>query len=197
MSNLHFTPIEREVMLDPHNYLLFKFSSDLKLDYVNTYFTEFTGYEIEDVVGMSVEILNTDSTPRVISNMITQSVNKRENINLIIKNKTKDGRIYWFITDFSFNIDDNDQLISFSYYRKLPSRSAIPALHSLYTKLLEIENYSSEKVAEKYLNGFLEEKKMSFIEYTAHLSKGEDFTSLLSQTQTPKKKSFFGKLFGS
>lgn len=193
MSDFNFTPTQLEVRIDETQHILFKFGSNQKLDYINTYFTEFTGYEIHDVVGKNIAILYNDLIPVTISNMITRAVEKRENIHLIINNKTKDNRLYWFVTDFVFNEDSDGNLTSFFYYRKPPSRSAIPALEKLYKKLLDIENKASIEIAEKYLYGFLEEKKMSFQEYTSYLSKGEDFNTLIQQAnqQAKKKKSWF------
>jgi len=73
----------------------------------------------------------------------------------------------------------------------------LPALEKLYKKLVDIENHASVAIAEKYLNGLLEEKNLTFEEYTTELSKEETFKSIIDQSIFPqKKKSFFGKLLG-
>jgi len=201
MEDLNFIPSDREVRLEPNQSLIFKFSNEYKLEYVNDFFTDFTGYEIHDVIGEGVEGMKHSDIPKLISSMLYESVENKKNINIILKNTTKDGRFYWFLTDFQYEIDEENKLLSFKYYRRFPSKSAIPTLEKLYKKLLDIENHASIEVAEKYLYGFLEEKNMSFSEYTAFLSKGEDFKSMVQKVETPQnlpagkagKKSWFRK----
>lgn len=194
MQDLSLIPSEREVQLEPNQQLIFKFSKDFQLEFVNNFFTEFTGYEIHDVIGNRVEAMNHPDIPKLVSNMIIKSVENKKNISLILKNTTKDGRFYWFLTNFLFETDKENNLISFKYSRSFPSRFAVPTLEKLYKKLLDIENHASIEVAEKYLAGFLEEKNMSFSEYTAHISKGETLNTMFHPIEKPaKKKSWFRK----
>jgi PAS domain S-box-containing protein len=196
MSKTDFNK-NREIQLGVNQSIVFKFSADLKLEYVNDFFTEFTGYEIHDVVGTSVEEMKHPEIPELISNILYKCVNDKKNIKLILKNATKDGKYYWFSTDFKYNVDKNGNLQSFVFYRNSPPRTALPALEKLYKKLVDIEKHASVAVAEKYLDGLLEDKNMTFEEYTAELSKEETFKSIIDQSIFPqKKKSFFGKLMG-
>lgn len=172
MDDINFSYNKREIKLEFGREIIFRLSSDFKLDYINEYFTEFSGYEIHDVIGNSIESTKHRDIPEVISKLIDDHITKRENINLIIKNEVKDGRFYWYLTDFKFNINKKGELESVTYYRKSPPRAAIPALETLYKKLVDIEKHSSIEIAEKYLFGLLEEKGMSFEEYTAFLSQG-------------------------
>jgi PAS domain S-box-containing protein len=196
MSYNTLPPDYRELAIDPDKSIVFKFSSDLKLEFVNDYFTEFTGYEIHDVVGTTVEEMGRPDMPKLISEMIHNHVNNKKNINLILRNITKNGQFYWFMTDFKFDIDKQGQLRSFIYYRKAPPKAGIPTLEKLYKKLVDIENHASIAIAKKYLDGLLEEKNMSFAEYTASLATEESFNSIINQSIPTKKKSFFGKLLG-
>ena len=180
------------MQLKPNQQIIFKFSNEFQLEYVNDFFTEFTGYEIHDVIGNNVEAMNHPDIPKLISNMISKSVKNKKNINLILKNTTKDGRFYWFQTNFLFETDKKNNLISFKYIRSFPSRFAIPILEKLYKKLLDIENHASIEVAEKYLAGFLEEKNMSLPEYTAHISKVDTLNTMFHPIEkVAKKKSWF------
>lgn len=191
MENINFSiDNSREVKLQPGREIVFRLSADLKLDYINEYFTEFSGYEIHDVLGSSVESTKHPDIPKVITKLIAEHIADKKNINLIIKNKIKDGRFYWYITDFKYNINRKGELISITYYRKSPPRPAIPILEVLYKKLVDIEKHTSIEVAEKYLYGLLEEKNMTFAEYTAFLSQ-ESYTpgaAPIKKHAKPKKK---------
>ena len=187
MNKVNFNAADREIRLEPKN-LVFKFSKDLKLEYVNGFFAEFTGYEIEDVIGLSAEDLNYKELPKTIINIIDRHIADKKNINLILKNEIMDGRFYWFLTDYVYKKDKEGNLDSITYYRKMPYRKAIPFLDELYTRLNKIEKHTSLKIAEKYLEGFLEEKKMSLDEYTRFLIRGERPVPVVKEPIKPKKE---------
>ncbi len=196
MNDLNLTPNDREVRLEPGQDIISKYSADLLLEYINEYFEEFSGFKIHDELGNSFDSVKHYDMPQTILNIIDQHIVDKKNINLIIKNEIKDGRFYWFLTDFKFKINEDESLNSMVFYRKSPSRIAIPVLDNLYKKLIDIEKHVSMEVAEKYLEGFLEEKKMSFKEYTKHLSQEEGFTEIKQKSPRKQKKSLMKKLFG-
>lgn len=196
MNDLNLTPNDREVRLEPGQDIISKYSADLLLEYINEYFEEFSGFKIHDELGNSFDSVKHYDMPQTILNIIDQHIVDKKNINLIIKNEIKDGRFYWFLTDFKFKINEDESLNSMVFYRKSPSRIAIPVLDNLYKKLIDIEKHVSMEVAEKYLEGFLEEKKMSFKEYTKHLSQEEGFAEIKQKSPRKQKKSLMKKLFG-
>jgi len=67
---------KQEIQLGANQSIIFKFSADLKLEFVNDFFTEFTGYEIHDVVGTSVEEMKHPEMPELISNILYKCVAK-------------------------------------------------------------------------------------------------------------------------
>ena len=188
---------EQEIFLEPGKDIVCRFSTDLHIDYINEFFTEFSGYEIHEVIGMSVDAMKHPSIPQTVNNIIERSVQQHKNINLILKNETRNGDYYWFMTDFKFNYDESGNLSSITYYRKSPPRLPIPALEKLYKKLVDIEKHASLDVAEKYLRGFLEERGMTMEEYTASLNVQDSIPEFFTITpKEEKKKSVLGRLFG-
>ncbi len=186
----------KEIFLEPGKDIVCRFSPELNIEYINDFFKDFSGFEIHEVIGLSVDAMKHPSIPQTINNIIERAIQEEKNINLLLKNETKNGDYYWFMTDFKFNHDKDGKLRSITYYRKAPPKSSIPAIESLYKKLVDIERHTSLEVAEKYLSGFLEEHNMSMAEYTASLDKAEEASGHFANlSKKEKKKSTFSKLF--
>src|SRR5690606_6547453 len=98
------------------------------------------------------------------------------------KNRAKSGRYYWMITDFEIIYDKNNTITNYIAKRHaMPEEALRKHIEPLYKKLLHIEQVSGVEASEKYLKGFLEEKKMTYASFVR------------SSVET---KGFFKKLFG-
>ncbi len=169
MDDLNFTPINHEIMLDPDKVMVCKFTDQGIIDYVNDYFTEITGYEVHEVVGENYRNFVHEEVPQAILNRVLEKMNKMENVHFIIKDKAKDGRYYWFITDFEFSTDKKGNLLFIKSHRKPAPRVAIPEIDILYKKMLKIEKHAGLAIAQTFFEGFLEDKGMSLDQYTQSL----------------------------
>lgn len=68
---------------------------DNPLIYVNKAFEVITGYEKEDVIGKNCRMLQGPESNKDTINLIRQGLEDRTNVDVIIKNYTKQGRTYW------------------------------------------------------------------------------------------------------
>lgn len=200
----NFLPVDREIKLDPQKVMFCKFTSDGVLEYVNDYFTEVTGYEVHEIVGSSIDKLRHPELPQTVFNYIMEHLSQGINVNILMKDKIKDGRYYWYLTDFQFKKYDDQDKIAFISNRKFAPREAIPFYDELYHKLLKIEQHSGLAIAKAYFDGFLEENQFSFNEINMPISttqKKADSITFTSDTQNQadkkikKKKSIIDILF--
>lgn len=206
-THLNFLPVDREIKLDPQRVMFCKFTAEGVLEYVNDYFTEVTGYEVYEIVGTKIENLKHPDLPMTIFNYIMEHLSKGENINILMKDKIKDGRYYWYLTDFQFKKYDADDKMAFISNRKYAPREAIPFYDELYQKLIKIEKHSGLSVAKSYFEGFLEENHFLFQDLknstTSDFSEDKPaFFNSSAKTEKPikiatqkKKKSLFDVLF--
>jgi PAS domain S-box-containing protein len=204
-DDLNFIPIDREIMLDPNRVMVCKFTPEGTIDYVNDYFIEVTGYEVHEVIGNSMDSMLHPDMPKTIFNFVRDHVTHGKNIHLLLKDKAKDGRYYWFISDFEFKMDSDNRLVSFLSRRLIPPRVAITELENFYQKLLKIEKNAGLEVATKFFSGFNEENGMSFEEYTNAIilrqrdamRQSQEFLQIPQDKKEKHKNnsSFFGKLF--
>ena len=126
--------------------------------------------------------------PKVIFKLMWQRIQTGQNIMAIVKNKTKDGRYYWVITDFEAKKDKlTNEIISYSAFRKAAPRDAIETIAPIYKKLLEFEKLGGMKASEKYLLAYLEEKNLTYDEFIDKLVKN---TGLFKLFFTAMKKIF-------
>jgi PAS domain S-box-containing protein len=211
MDNLNFIPVDREIKLDPDKSLIYKITPDGIIDYVNDYFSEITGYEVHEVVGNNYKQYLHKEIPQTIINLAFDKMKKGENFHFVFKDQAKDGRHYWFVTDFEFKYDKDKNIQSITSIRKAAPRVVIPKIEKLYKKMVKMEQHASMEIAQKFFNGFLEEKGMSFGEYTKSIIDSYEIpqTSIQPQQQfqlpqqqptvikkkPKKKKSLIDKLF--
>jgi len=148
-------PIENEIILDPSKVIMSKTDQKGIIMYANDYFMEICGYEEFELMGKPHNVIRHPDMPKVIFKFIWEKLHKGENVFAIVKNLAKDGSYYWVMTTFETTFDDDGKIL-YHYAR----RKAIPSkvkkkVAALYKKIKKIEN-QDEKVAEKYLYGYLE-----------------------------------------
>lgn len=163
---------------------------------------EISGFEVHEVVGNGIETLKHSELPLTIFNHIMEHVKEGKNINVIIKDQARDGRYYWFFTDFEFKKDEENNLISFVSSRKAAPRP-VGEIEGFYQKLLKNRTtFRKLKVAKTYFDGFNEENGMTFNDYNrslilnyGNIAKPFVSTPISQQPTVQENKSLFSKIF--
>jgi len=78
--------------------------------WVNSTFTNFTGYAIHEVVGKPVQLLHGPKTDPEINNRIMRSLQKHEFLSFEVLNYTKKGREYWVELNISAIYNDKNEV---------------------------------------------------------------------------------------
>ena len=69
---------------------------NLKVIHVNKNFLEFTGYKKEEIIGLeNLNFLEVDESDKRDRELLEKAIEEREHISVTLKNKTKNGRIYF------------------------------------------------------------------------------------------------------
>jgi PAS domain S-box-containing protein len=159
-------PIDEEISLDPKRYIVSKTDKHGIIEYGNEYFVEISGYTETELLGEPHSLIRHPDMPKIVFKMMWDRINKAQNIMAIVKNLAKDGRYYWVVTEFQPKVDPiSNEIISHTAFRKAAPKKAVETMQTIYQKLLEIEKEGGMEASEKYLRGFLEEKKMTYDEY--------------------------------
>ena len=164
------TIIDKEVSWDKTQVIMSKTNAFGIIEYANEVFVDVSGYEDYELMGQPHNIIRHPDMPKVIFKVLWENLKNGKNFHAIVKNLSKSGRYYWVITDFEISCDENDVIVNY-FARRQAVPQEVVALHiePLYKKLLQIEAASGVEFSEKYLIGFLEEKKKSYVEYIKEL----------------------------
>ena len=159
-------PINREIKLDTKRYIVSKTDAKGIIEYGNDYFVEISGYSEAELIGEAHNIVRHPDMPKVVFKMMWDRIKKAQNIMAVVKNMAKDGSYYWVVTEFEPKVDPiSNEIISHTAFRKAAPQKAIDTMEPIYQKLLEIEKDGGVAASEKYLRGFLEEKKISYDDF--------------------------------
>ena len=163
---------DEEVILDTKRYIVTKTDVKGNITYANDYFVEICGYSHEELIGKPHNTIRHPDMPRILFKLMWQRIQSGQNVLVIVKNKRKDGRYYWIVTDFEAKKDKlTNEVLSYTAFRKAAPREAIEKISPLYKKLIELEKIGGMKVSEKYLLWHLDEKNLSYDEFINKLVK--------------------------
>ncbi|NCO01376.1 MAG: PAS domain-containing protein [Epsilonproteobacteria bacterium] len=166
----HPKPIDHEIKLNPKRYIVSKTNAKGVIEYCNDYFVEISGYAEAELIAQPHSIVRHPDMPKIVFKIMWERINNTKNIMAIVKNMAKDGSYYWVVTEFEPKIDPiTNKIISHTAFRKAVPQKAIDAMIPIYQKLIEIEKVGGMEASEKYLRGFLEEKKMTYDEFIDEL----------------------------
>jgi len=159
-------PVNQEIKLNNKRYIVSKTDSKGIIEYGNDYFVEISGYSEAELIGQAHNIVRHPDMPKVVFKMMWDRIKKAQNIMAVVKNMAKDGSYYWVVTEFEPKVDPiSNEIISHTAFRKAAPQKAIDVMEPIYQKLLEIEKDGGVDASEKYLRGFLEEKRMSYDDF--------------------------------
>jgi PAS domain S-box-containing protein len=194
--------IDKEVTWDKTQVIMSKTNAFGIIEYANEVFVDVSGYEDYELMGQPHNIIRHPDMPKVIFKVLWENLKNGKNFHAIVKNLAKSGRYYWVITDFEIAKDENGVIVNYFGRRQAVPQEVI-SLHiePLYKKLLQIEAASGVEFSEKYLIGFLEEKKRSYVEYIKELIYEHEKTQSkfaqyeLNEEDEEEEKGFFKRLF--
>ena len=198
------TPIDKEVSWDKTQVIMSKTNPSGIIEYANEVFVDVCGYEDYELMGQPHNIIRHPDMPKVIFKVLWENLKEGKNFHAIVKNLAKSGRYYWVITDFEIAKDEKGVIVNyFGRRRAVPQEVISFHIEPLYIKLLQIEAASGIEFSEKYLIGFLEEKKTTYVEYIKALvyeHEKPQFTShnrnQIEIVEEEEEKGFFSRFFG-
>jgi PAS domain S-box-containing protein len=156
--------VDEEIILDSKRIIMSKTDKEGIFEFANDYFMELSGYEEYELMGKPESVVQHPDMPKVIINMMREKILNKENFHAIVKSIAKDGKFYWSITDFSFKFDDNNDISAIYCRKKTANRDAITFFSKVYKTLVGIESKNGADASEKYLEGFLEDRQLTFSE---------------------------------
>lgn len=151
--------------------------TDLKgnLLFGNDVFEKISGFENDQYIGKSHNIIRHQDMPKIIFKIMWESIKEGNDMNAIIKNKTINGDYYWVATHFETEKDPSGKIVGYQALRTSVSTYAKKEVKKLYEALIDIEMTQGIEKSEKYLTEFLSIKEQTFNEYMYELIENKSF----------------------
>ena len=170
-------PIDREIKVSSKNFLVSKTDEKGNILYVNDAFCDVTGYEEIEVIGKAHNIVRHPDMPAVIFFLMWKQIQSGKNIRALIKNLARSGEYYWVSTDFEIKYENSTK--RYIAFRRAVSKKTVRAIEPLYRHLLKIEKAHGLEASLIYLQGYLEERHVTFDEYMDSLLKPKGIMATL------------------
>jgi len=106
------------------------------ITYVNRKFCEVTGYDRDELIGASNEILKHPDMPRSIFEKMWETISGGQAWNGVVKNKRKNNQYYWIKLEILPIKDDEHNVTGYIAVGKAPSETSIEENEELYNKML-------------------------------------------------------------
>jgi len=175
-----------------------KFDANNKILYANNYFLEITNNPIHEIILKDLDLIFHKEMPVSIQEL-TMTLSRIYPVQYgILKGVTKDSDCYWGFVKTTQNLNEHNEISGYTMEIKLLPNPAVSKIEKLFEVLKEIENNASVDAAKKYLNGYLEEKNMSYQDFIFNITevnekKAEKYFEIDSEavSSNKKKKSWF------
>ncbi|MCK4440907.1 MAG: PAS domain-containing protein [Sulfurovaceae bacterium] len=162
-------PINKEIKFNKKKFIVSKTDIKGNITFVNKNFCDISGYNEEELIGISHNILRHPDMPRAIFFLIWSSLLRGEAVSGVIKNLAKSGKYYWVIADFDVKKDKDGNIKSLTAFRRSAPQQVIDTIEELYETMLNIEKRRGMKGSLSYLQEYLEEHHMTYDEFLDHL----------------------------
>jgi len=179
-------PIDKEIKMSSREFIVSKTDEKGKIIYVNDTFCDVTGYEEIDVIGKAHNILRHPDMPAVIFFLMWKQIQSGRNITALVKNLARSGEYYWVSTDFE--IQNENSTPNYIAFRRAVPKKTVRTIEPLYARLLKIEKVHGLKASLIYLQGYLDERHLTFEEYMESILKPKGIMSIFFNKM---KQTFF------
>ncbi|NPA87887.1 MAG: PAS domain-containing protein [Epsilonproteobacteria bacterium] len=110
-----------------------------KIIFVNSAFCKLSGYQKEELIGQSHNVVRHPDMPKTIFKELWDTIEKNQNYRGIIKNLRKDGKYYWVEVFIEPIYDDNGKKIGYISVNKPVSNEDKKKYSEIYRQLKQKE----------------------------------------------------------
>lgn len=163
------------------------------INYVNSAFVNVSGFDENELLGQPHNIIRHPDMPKAIFRMLWENLKQGKDFHAIIKNKAKDGKYYWIITQFDFFKDAEGDINGYMARRKAVAPEAVAKIEEVYKKIKNIEETNGLDASLAYFSGILDDKKQTYDEFLTSILKSS--SNAKDDKKNKEKKSFWDSLF--
>jgi PAS domain S-box-containing protein len=183
MSNL---PEGKEIKVGDQRMIVSRTNMKGIIEYANHDFSDISGYTLSELVNRPHNIVRHPDMPAAVFKLMWERLQNGQDIYAVVKNRAKNGDYYWVTTKFDIRKHPFENRVSgYVAYRQGAPSHVVDVMSKLYAQMLEIEKASGIEASEKYLEGFLDSKRLTYDQYMSQIV-----------AENAGFKSFFKKMAG-
>jgi len=192
INNLTMKSSKNCIQLNAAKKMKIKLDTNGKIMYVNNYFTEVTNFKVHELILKEFINLLSEDMPKFAQEYVLDFAQEYPVGYFIIKGNVKGGDCYWGVARISQELNEMNEVKGYLLEIKMLPSTTIDKIDKLYEVLKEIENNAGMKAAEKYFNGYLEEKGYTLNDFVLNVTEinekqaGKYFE--IDEDAKPKKK---------
>ncbi|EFU5996686.1 PAS domain-containing protein [Campylobacter coli] len=156
--------MSREIFLQEDSLITSKTDLKGRIVYANDDFLKYAGYKVDELLYKSHNIVRHEDMPRTVFKCLWDYIQKGDEIFAFVKNKAKDGNFYWVFANVTPSIDVNNNIIGYYSVRRMPNKSAISTIESLYSDLLRAEQQQGLNKGVEMLKNFCKDADKTYNE---------------------------------
>lgn len=161
--------IEKKV----EGFLVSKTNTKGKITYCNKAFIEISGFSEKELLGKPHSIVRHPDMPRSIFKFLWDEIQAKNEVNVFVKNLSKDGGYYWVFANVTPSVDIYDAINGYYSVRRKPSQKGIEVVSNLYKNIKEVESKGGIESGLAYFNEFFDKQNLSYKNFVLHLQLGD------------------------
>jgi PAS domain S-box-containing protein len=130
-----------QILLDDSHFLVSRTDMNGTITYVNDDFCRISGYEREELIGLSHNIIRHPDMPHSVFAEMWKTIKKGEKWHGYVKNRAKNGSYYWVEAEISPHVKDGEQ-VGYKSVRKMMLSELIAQYEKEYARLKKDEEGS-------------------------------------------------------
>lgn len=128
----------KEVVMREDDFIVSKTDIESNITYVNQTFCTMSGYQEDELIGRSHDIVRNDLMPHGIYNLMWEHLRAEEEFFGYIVNRNKDDSYYWTLINVT-PFYEEQKLAGYFAVRRAPSLDALNVIKPLYKAMCEAE----------------------------------------------------------
>jgi PAS domain S-box-containing protein len=154
--------INKEAEFDKKRFILSKTDTTGHIISVNPYLYNISGYSEKELIGKQHNVLRHPDMPKAIFYLMWKYLLSGREITVVMKNLTKSGEYYWVVADLKPRFDKKGKIIALTSFQKFAIDDIVDGVEELYETMLRIEKIHGMEASVGYMEGFFEERKMTY-----------------------------------
>lgn len=155
------TPMARERVLRAEDFIVSKTDPKGRITYANRVFSEFAGYNEEELLGVQHNLVRHPDMPRAVFKMMWETLHAGREFFGYVKNMASDGSFYWTFANVTSTHNEQGETVGYFSVRRQSRPEAIAIVEPVYAQMLAKEREAGPQAAIETSRVLLEEQYRS------------------------------------